>query len=64
MCAHVDFMETHPRTRDVAMAVAQTHRELILIHPFDDGNGHLTRLVVNHVAMLMGYPCGTSLPWP
>ncbi len=53
--AHLDFMQAHPTTRDVAMTLVQIHRELILIHPFADGNGRLTRLEVNYVAMMMGY---------
>lgn len=39
---------------DVAHALAVVHGELILIHPFRDGNGRLARLV----AVLMGLQAG------
>lgn len=39
---------------EVAHALAVVHAELILIHPFRDGNGRLTRLL----ALLMGYQAG------
>jgi cell filamentation protein len=42
------------RARDVAKALAVVHAELVLIHPFRDGNGRLARLV----ALLMGYQAG------
>lgn len=41
-------------TRDVAQALAVVHAELILIHPFREGNGRLARLL----ALLMGYQAG------
>lgn len=39
---------------DAAEALAVVHGELILIHPFREGNGRLARLV----AMLMGLQAG------
>ena len=54
--AHLDFLQQHPATRDVVTTLTQIHRELILIHPFADGNGRLTRLLLNHVVMIMGFP--------
>ena len=53
---HLDFMFANPDTRDVPTSLAQVHQELVMIHPFTDGNGRLTRLIVNHVAMLLGCP--------
>ena len=41
-------------SREVAEALAVVHGELILIHPFREGNGRLARLV----AMLMGLQAG------
>ncbi len=41
-------------TKDIAEALAVVHGELILIHPFREGNGRLARLV----AMLMGLQAG------
>jgi cell filamentation protein len=40
--------------RDVARALAVVHAELVLIHPFRDGNGRVARLL----AMLMGLQAG------
>ena len=40
--------------REQATALAVVHAELILIHPFRDGNGRCARLV----AMLMGLQAG------
>jgi len=39
---------------DVALALAEVHAELILVHPFRDGNGRLARLL----ALLMGLQAG------
>lgn len=35
---------------------AQFHYKFILIHPFDDGNGRVARLIVNYILMKHGYP--------
>jgi cell filamentation protein len=37
-------------------AIAQVHIELILIHPFRDGNGRLSRLLASVMAMQAGKP--------
>lgn len=49
---HTPCRETPDDT--VAQALAEVHAELILIHPFRDGNGRLARLL----AMLMGLQAG------
>ena len=36
--------------------VAKLHHEFVLIHPFDDGNGRVARLLVNYVLLRLGYP--------
>lgn len=46
-CRHTDHDE-------IASALAVTHAELILIHPFREGNGRCTRLL----ALLMGLQAG------
>lgn len=38
------------------MALAQTHAELVLIHPFREGNGRCARLLVWLMALQAGYP--------
>lgn len=37
-------------------AIAVVHIELILIHPFREGNGRITRLLANVMAMQAGKP--------
>lgn len=35
---------------------AKLHHDFVLIHPFDDGNGRVARMLVNYVLMRHGYP--------
>ena len=41
---------------ELAEAIAVVHVELILIHPFREGNGRLSRLLANVMAMQAGKP--------
>lgn len=41
---------------DVARALAQAHAELILVHPFREGNGRLARLLALLMALQAGLP--------
>lgn len=41
----------HPLLRAVVM-----HHEFVAIHPFDDGNGRIGRIVINFTLMRAGYP--------
>jgi cell filamentation protein len=41
---------------DVAQALAEVHGELILVHPFRDGNGRLARLLALLMALQAGLP--------
>jgi cell filamentation protein len=41
---------------DVARALAEVHAELILVHPFRDGNGRLARLLALLMALQAGLP--------
>jgi len=43
--------ETHP-----LVLASQLHYDFIRIHPFDDGNGRVARLLVNYVLMKNEYP--------
>lgn len=36
--------------------LAKLHHDFVLIHPFDDGNGRVARMLVNYVLMRLGYP--------
>ena len=42
--------------RVVARALAEVHAELVLIHPFRDGNGRCARLVATLMALQAGLP--------
>ncbi len=42
--------------RDIAQALAEVHVELMLIHPFREGNGRLGRLVATLMALQAGLP--------
>ena len=44
-------------------AIAVVHVELILIHPFPDGNGRLSRLLANVMALQAGWPELDYTPW-
>lgn len=43
-----------PTLHPVALAT-KLHHEFVLIHPFDDGNGRVARLLVNYVLLRTGY---------
>lgn len=44
-----------PDTNPIVLA-AEFHYRFILIHPFDDGNGRMARLLMNFILMQSGYP--------
>ena len=35
---------------------AEIHHKLVMIHPFEDGNGRVARLLMNHALLRAGYP--------
>ena len=45
-----------PNDADVAQALAEVHAELILVHPFREGNGRLARLLALLMALQAGLP--------
>ena len=45
-------------------AIAVVHVELILIHPFREGNGRLSRLLASVMALQAGWPELDYTPWP
>ena len=46
-----------PATQDaIAAAVAETHVELVLIHPFREGNGRIARALATLMALQAGLP--------
>ena len=40
----------------IILILAKLHHEFVLIHPFDDGNGRVARMLVNYVLMRQGFP--------
>lgn len=47
-------IESHPAS--TASFLAELHHRFIFIHPFDDGNGRIARLLINYALMRSGYP--------
>lgn len=45
-----------PTRPEILQALAETHVELVLIHPFRDGNGRLARLLSTLMALQAGLP--------
>ncbi|MCB9307813.1 MAG: Fic family protein [Lewinellaceae bacterium] len=48
---HKESSEVHP-----VIAAARLHYDFIRIHPFDDGNGRIARLLMNYHLLKQGYP--------
>lgn len=48
--------ETTQPTRNLAEVLADLHHRFIQIHPFDDGNGRVVRLLMNYVALRHDFP--------
>ncbi|MBK8698800.1 MAG: Fic family protein [Saprospiraceae bacterium] len=49
------FMENREIMHPVELA-ASFHHRFVLIHPFDDGNGRISRLLVNYILLANGFP--------
>ena len=47
--------ELTPPSLPIAACIAKLHHDFVLIHPFDDGNGRVARLLVNYVLIRSGY---------
>lgn len=54
----VDWYNEVVKLQDVNPIVlaALFHHRFVAIHPFDDGNGRMTRLLTNYVLLKFGYP--------
>lgn len=46
---------SNPETNPIVLA-ADFHYTFVRIHPFDDGNGRMSRLLMNFILMQFGYP--------
>lgn len=49
------YTPCHQEEADAIEAIAETHVEFILIHPFREGNGRLSRLLADVMAMQAGH---------
>lgn len=50
------FYEANKVTMHPVLLAAEMHERLVTIHPFIDGNGRTSRLVMNLILMKYGYP--------
>jgi len=48
--------ELEEETQPILLTAAEFHYKFIRIHPFDDGNGRLVRILMNFILMLKGFP--------
>ena len=55
MCAFVHFIESQKGTMHPVELAAKAHKELVFVHPFADGNGRVSRLVMNTLLIQRGY---------
>lgn len=52
----IDFINRNPEKCHPVELAAKVHYLLVSIHPFDDGNGRVSRLIMNLIVMKAGYP--------
>jgi len=54
----IDWLRKHQQKQDLHPLVlaASFHHRFVAIHPFDDGNGRMSRLLMNLLLMQYGYP--------
>ncbi len=45
-----------PLSAEVVLVAAKAHYDFVLIHPFDDGNGRMARLLMNLMLIKHGFP--------
>ncbi len=50
------FYENNKNTMNPVILAAEMHERLVTIHPFIDGNGRTSRLIMNLILMQNGYP--------
>lgn len=51
-----DFSNALAATPDTCEAAFDAHRRFVAIHPFNDGNGRVGRLLMNLILIRAGYP--------
>ena len=45
-----------PSSAEVVLIASKAHCDFVLIHPFDDGNGRMARLLMNLILIKYGFP--------
>lgn len=53
-----EYYEENKRVLHPIILAAEMHERIVRIHPFIDGNGRTTRLVMNLILLINGYPIG------
>lgn len=56
MSAFVEKLRSDPQQEHPIRFAARAHVELASIHPFVDGNGRVSRMLVNLLLVQVGYP--------
>ena len=51
-----EWYEANSETLSPVELAALVHLRFVTIHPFGDGNGRISRLMMNHVLYRAGYP--------
>ena len=54
--AYFSFYEENKDTLNPVILSAQMHERLVTIHPFIDGNGRISRLIMNLILLQHGFP--------
>jgi len=52
----IDWYRTNEMTMHPVRLAAEFHYHFVSIHPFDDGNGRVARLLMNYILMKKNYP--------
>lgn len=52
----IQWLREHKEQENPVVLAARFHYKFIRIHPFDDGNGRLARILMNFILMRAGFP--------
>jgi Fic family protein len=51
-----DWLSKHDAKKNIAEFACMAHYKFVSIHPFGDGNGRISRLIMNYVLLKYNYP--------